>query len=160
MVDGVLKSGPVFHNRVVVESGEGQYLPFCKPQCSTKSLDSTHLQQLQREPIWIGQNRLEGILCDALQKYSCEVEFGTTLVSLTQDANGVHATIAKGDGKEETQRFEFLVGADGARGVVRSQLGLIFLGESRPGDKAIIGDIHVEGLGQDASRQFFPLATG
>ncbi|KAJ7314436.1 FAD binding domain-containing protein [Mycena albidolilacea] len=104
-----------------------------------------------KEPIWIGQNRLEGILRDALQKYFCEVEFGTTLVSLTQDVNGVHATIVKGDGKEETQRFEFLVSADGARGVVRSQLGLTFLGESRPGDKAIIGDIRVECLGQDVS---------
>jgi 2-polyprenyl-6-methoxyphenol hydroxylase-like FAD-dependent oxidoreductase len=98
---------------------------------------------------------LEGVLRDALHKYSCEVEFGTTLVSLVQDMNGVDATIVKEDGKEETQRFEFLVGADGARGVVRKQLGLTFLGESRPGNNAIIGDIRVEGLGQDAGRRQF-----
>ncbi|KAJ7314440.1 FAD binding domain-containing protein [Mycena albidolilacea] len=112
-----------------------------------------------REPIWIGQNRLEGVLRDALHKYSCEVEFGTTLVSLVRDMNGVDATIVKEDGKEETQRFEFLVGADGARGVVRKQLGLTFLGESRPGNNAIIGDIRVEGLGQDYWHMWGELAS-
>ncbi|KAF7344403.1 Pentachlorophenol 4-monooxygenase [Mycena sanguinolenta] len=101
-----------------------------------------------RGPIWLGQNRLEGILRAALQTYSCEVEFGTNLVSLTQDPDGVNATIEK-DGKEDTQRFEFVVGADGARSVVRKQLGLAFAGESHPELHAIIGDIRVEGLSQD-----------
>ncbi|KAJ6495427.1 FAD binding domain-containing protein [Mycena sanguinolenta] len=102
-----------------------------------------------REPIWLGQNRLEGILRAALQTYSCEVEFGTSLVSLMQDADGVNATIEK-DEKEDTQKFEFVVGADGARGIVRKQLGLAFAGESHPEHHAIIGDIRVEGLTQDA----------
>ncbi|KAF7356181.1 Pentachlorophenol 4-monooxygenase [Mycena venus] len=95
---------------------------------------------LSRNSIWIGQNRLEAILRAALQAYSCEVEFGTSLASFIQDTNGVDATIVKGDGQEEVQRFDFLVGADGARGVVRKQLGLAFLGESRPELQAIIGD--------------------
>ncbi|KAJ6485824.1 FAD binding domain-containing protein [Mycena sanguinolenta] len=100
-----------------------------------------------RQSIWIGQNRLEGILRAALLTYSCEVEFGTSLVSLTQDADGVNATIEK-DGKD-MQRFEFVVGADGARGVARKQLGLIFDGESHPELHAIIGDVRLEGLDQD-----------
>ncbi|KAF7356150.1 Pentachlorophenol 4-monooxygenase [Mycena venus] len=108
-----------------------------------------------RDFILIGQNRLEAILRAALQAYSCEVEFGTSLASFIQDTNGVDATIVKGDGHEEVQRFDFLVGADGARGVVRKQLGLTFLGESRPELHAIIGDVRVEGLGQDASIFFY-----
>ncbi|KAJ7648599.1 FAD binding domain-containing protein [Mycena polygramma] len=102
------------------------------------------------EIITIGQNHLEAILRDVLRtKYSCEVEFGTSLLSLKQDADGVDATIGKPDGQEETQRFEFLVGADGARGVVRKQCGLTFLGESRPSIKFIIGDLRVEGIDED-----------
>jgi 2-polyprenyl-6-methoxyphenol hydroxylase-like FAD-dependent oxidoreductase len=76
------------------------------------------------------------------------------LASFVQDADGVDATIVKPDGKEEIKRFTFLVGADGARGVVRKQLGLTFPGESRPSVKFIIADVRVEGIDEDAS---FPL---
>ncbi|KAJ6581605.1 FAD binding domain-containing protein, partial [Mycena capillaripes] len=86
-------------------------------------------------------DRVEAILRAALHKYSCNVEFGTQLASLAQDTNGVDATIIKQDGQEETQRYDFLVGADGARGVVRKQLGLTFAGESRPTTKFTLGDV-------------------
>jgi 2-polyprenyl-6-methoxyphenol hydroxylase-like FAD-dependent oxidoreductase len=75
------------------------------------------------------------------------------LASFAQDADGVDATIVKPDG-EEIKRFTFLVGADGARGVVRKQLGHTFPGESRPSVKFIIADVRVEGIDEDAS---FPL---
>jgi 2-polyprenyl-6-methoxyphenol hydroxylase-like FAD-dependent oxidoreductase len=115
-------------------------------------------ENIQADPIALGQDVLEGVLRTALkEKYSCEVEFGTRLVSLTQDAEGVDAVIAKGDavlGQEDTQRFDFLVGADGARGIVRKQLGLAFLGESRPSIKFIIADVRVEGIDENVSYQF------
>ncbi|KAJ7879263.1 pentachlorophenol 4-monooxygenase [Mycena olivaceomarginata] len=105
------------------------------------------------DTIILGQDVLEGVLRTALkEKYSCEVEFGTRLVSLTQDAEGVDAVIAKGDavlGQEDTQTFDFLVGADGARGIVRKQLGLVFLGKSRPSFKFIIADVRVEGIDEN-----------
>ncbi|KAJ7797725.1 hypothetical protein B0H14DRAFT_3093089 [Mycena olivaceomarginata] len=105
------------------------------------------------DAIILGQDVLEGVHRTALkEKYSCEVEFGTRLVSLTQDAEGVDVVIAKGDtvlGQEDTQRFDFLVGADGARGIVRKQLGLAFLGESRPSFKFIIADVRVEGIDEN-----------
>ncbi|KAJ7182518.1 FAD binding domain-containing protein [Mycena crocata] len=97
----------------------------------------------------IGQDHLEAILRRALQKYSCEVEFGNGLVSLTQDDSGAEATMVTHEGKTEIQRFEFLVGADGARGVVRKQLGLSFLGESRPAIRWILADLRVEGIDED-----------
>ncbi|KAJ7503274.1 FAD binding domain-containing protein [Mycena galericulata] len=97
----------------------------------------------------IGQNHLESVLREALRKTSCEVEFGTELVSLAQDADGVDATIIKKNGKEEVQRYDFLVGTDGARGVVRKQLGLPFLGESRPSVNFIIADVRLEGIDGD-----------
>ncbi|KAF7356154.1 Pentachlorophenol 4-monooxygenase [Mycena venus] len=99
--------------------------------------------------ITIGQDHLEDVLRIALQKYSCEVEFGTSLVSFTQDADGVDAIIKGEKGQEETHRFDFLIGADGARGVVRKQLGLSFLGESRPFVKFIIADVRIEGIDEE-----------
>ncbi|KAJ7799891.1 FAD binding domain-containing protein [Mycena olivaceomarginata] len=107
------------------------------------------------DPIALGQDVLEGVLRAVLKEtYSCEVEFGTRLVSFTQDAGGVDAVVVKGDaGQDETltQRFDFLVGADGARGIVRKQLGLDFLGESRPSVKFIIADLRVQGIDEDVS---------
>ncbi|KAJ7817055.1 FAD binding domain-containing protein [Mycena olivaceomarginata] len=104
-------------------------------------------------PMTLGQDVLEGVLRAILKEtYSCEVEFGTRLVSFTQDAGGVDVVFVKGAaGQEETltQRFDFLVGADGARGIVRKQLGLDFLGESRPSVKFIIADLRVQGIDED-----------
>ncbi|KAJ7696581.1 FAD binding domain-containing protein [Mycena rosella] len=99
--------------------------------------------------ILVGQNDVEGILRAALREYSCEVEYGTELVSLAQDADGVDATITTQDVRQETRRFTFLVGADGGRSAVRKQLGLAFLGESRPSLKYVIADIMVEGIDGD-----------
>ncbi|KAJ7879260.1 FAD binding domain-containing protein, partial [Mycena olivaceomarginata] len=110
------------------------------------------------ELLTLGQDFLEGVLRAALkERYSCEVEFGTQLVSFTQDAGGVNAVIVKGDavpGQDDTQRFDFLVGADGAHGIVRKHLGLPFLGESWPSVKFIIADVRVEGIDEDADRYF------
>ncbi|KAF8216600.1 FAD binding domain-containing protein [Mycena galopus ATCC 62051] len=99
--------------------------------------------------ISIGQNHLEAILRAALHKYSCTVEFGTQLAAFTHDADGVDATIIKQNGQEETKRYDFLVGADGAKGVVRKQLGLTFVGESRPSVEFVLGDLVVEGIDQN-----------
>jgi len=45
--------------------------------------------------ILIGQDQLEGVLRSALKKYDCEVEFGTALVSLEQNADHVSTTLSK-----------------------------------------------------------------
>ncbi|KAJ6619853.1 FAD binding domain-containing protein [Mycena sp. CBHHK59/15] len=112
-----------------------------------------HLEPTPDRPLLnlltIGQNQLEAILRATLQKYSCKVEFGHGLVSLVQDAGGVDATILNQEGQEETQRFDFLVGTDGARGAVQKQLGLSFLGESRPSIHFVVADVHAEGIDAD-----------
>ncbi|KAJ7696576.1 FAD binding domain-containing protein [Mycena rosella] len=96
--------------------------------------------------IVIGQNHVEDALRAVLRQYSCDVEFGTELVSLAQDGEGVNATTTKQNGQQETQRFDFLVGTDGGRGVVRKLLGLTFLGESRPSVNWLLADVVMEGI--------------
>ncbi|KAJ7489247.1 hypothetical protein FB451DRAFT_1522774 [Mycena latifolia] len=107
----------------------------------------------QRNIITLGQDSLETILRATLAaKYSCQVENGKALVSFTHDSAGVDVMIKdEVHGAEEHGRYDFLVGTDGAHGVVRKQLGLSFMGESRPYIKFIIADVRVEGLDEDAN---------
>lgn len=104
----------------------------------------------------LGQDTLEGIFHQQLAKLGCVVEKGTELLSFEQNKNYVEVKLCK-RGPEglreeyETERYEWMVGTDGAKGVVRKQLGLSFLGETRKVENFVVGDICVEGL----SRKFW-----
>ncbi|KAG1838962.1 chitin synthase III catalytic subunit-domain-containing protein [Suillus tomentosus] len=84
----------------------------------------------------------------AQEKFSCSVEMGTELRSFEQFDEGVTAVLAK-NGILETFDTKWIVGADGAKGVVRKQLGLTFLGETRDDIRLIMGDIRLHGVGLD-----------
>ncbi|KAI3616972.1 putative monooxygenase [Moniliophthora roreri] len=90
------------------------------------------------------QEQQQNIMRQILEKeYGCVVERETELDSFTQDKDKVVVNLAK-KGKEETTNVKWLVGADGARSVVRKQLGLTFLGESHADVTFVIGDIEVK----------------
>ncbi|EPQ61229.1 monooxygenase [Gloeophyllum trabeum ATCC 11539] len=100
----------------------------------------------------LGQDHLEATLRKHLERRGYHVEFGTELVSLEQDADRVVARLVKkenGQDVHETIETKFLIGADGAKGIVRKQLGLKFQGETRDGQHMIIADVHIEGLDND-----------
>ena len=107
----------------------------------------------------LGQDQLEKIFHSALAEYGCAVELGTELVSFTQDESSVSVNLAhrgsnskEGEGSTiERVSYDWVIGCDGARGVVRKQLGLSFLGETRNVQNFIVGDIIVEGLEQNVS---------
>ncbi|KAJ7481766.1 FAD binding domain-containing protein [Mycena latifolia] len=96
----------------------------------------------------LSQEFHEEILRDHLQKLSCSVELATELRGFEQFPDYVVANIVKTDtdGKEkaESTKFDWLVGADGARGIVRKQLGLSFLGETHEEQHIALGDIVIE----------------
>ncbi|KAJ7846062.1 FAD binding domain-containing protein [Mycena olivaceomarginata] len=98
----------------------------------------------------IPQDLHEEILRAHLQKLSCSVELGSELRSFEQFPDNVIAHIVKTDSDgnqlEESTSFDWLIGTDGARGVVRKQLGLSFLGETREEQYIALGDIVVEGV--------------
>ncbi|KAL4242532.1 Rifampicin monooxygenase-like protein [Abortiporus biennis] len=112
-------------------------------------------------PRMLGQDRIEAILRSHLTKLGVEIERSTELVKFQQDSNGVTAEILKRnlDNQEirETAHFNFLVGADGARGVTRKQLGLTFLGESTS-NHVLIGDLFIKGLTSDVFHNWRPSA--
>lgn len=106
---------------------------------------------LQPNVVMLGQDHLEQILRTELQKLGCETEWGTTLLSFEQPKGGdcVHTSISRPGSEEditESVTFDFLVGTDGARGIVRKSLGLTFLGETSNADRLVVGDVMVFGL--------------
>ncbi|KAK1230731.1 hypothetical protein PQX77_006181 [Marasmius sp. AFHP31] len=96
----------------------------------------------------LGQDKHEAVLRKRLaEDYNTHVELGTELKSFEQTDDYVESRLVKHvDGKEveEVFRSEFLVGTDGARSVVRKQLGLTFLGKSDEQTSVIAGDVRIK----------------
>ncbi|EED83917.1 hypothetical monooxygenase [Postia placenta Mad-698-R] len=110
----------------------------------------------------LGQAKTEQILREHLAKYGCHVERGTELLSLEQNGSHVVAHLVKRSGDEEANESvvsRWLVGTDGARGTVRKQLGLTFLGESLSG-KFVFGEIVVKNLSRDCSHNWGSFESG
>ncbi|KAG2071729.1 hypothetical protein BDR04DRAFT_1097681 [Suillus decipiens] len=103
-------------------------------------------------PKSMGQQLLDVILRRHLEKFSCSVEMGTELRSFEQSDQGVTAILTK-NGMSETFDTKWIIGADGAKGVVRKQLGLTFLGETRDDSRIVTGDIRLTGVGLDRVHQ-------
>ncbi|EGN99583.1 hypothetical protein SERLA73DRAFT_72393 [Serpula lacrymans var. lacrymans S7.3] len=113
-------------------------------------------------PCMLGQQTLEGILRAHLEKLSCFVETGTELRSFEQFPDHVVAhVVKKRDGEEiqETIKATWLIGADGAKSVVRKQLGLTFLGETKDDLRLITGDIRLKGLDHEHWHLFGEMKT-
>ncbi|KAI0674217.1 FAD binding domain-containing protein [Trametes maxima] len=100
----------------------------------------------------ISQYLLEGIFRDHLAEHGIRVELATELVSLEQDRDGVTATLSKGNttgGRIEKARVAYVIGADGAKGVTRKQIGATFEGQTKDLDGQVWADVEVEGLSSD-----------
>ncbi|KAJ7185366.1 FAD binding domain-containing protein [Mycena filopes] len=105
-------------------------------------------------PVSLNQDLHEQVLRGYLTALGGTIELGTTLRTFEQFPDRVIAQIVKPgvDGaalEVETRRFDWLVGTDGVHSVVRKQLGLSFLGETKEEQHVLVGDIVVEsGLDQ------------
>jgi putative polyketide hydroxylase len=78
----------------------------------------------------VPQDHLEPVLLEHLSSFPvAEVGFGTELVAVDQDGDGVTAVLRDGaTGARRTVRAGYLVGADGAHSRVRAELGLAMIG--------------------------------
>jgi 2-polyprenyl-6-methoxyphenol hydroxylase-like FAD-dependent oxidoreductase len=84
------------------------------------------------------QSKTEKILIDFLEKNGHPVERNVELISLTQSEENVTAVLKHNDGNKETIFARWLVGADGAKSVVRHQLEIPFGGETYPLDLFVL----------------------
>ncbi|HYC05927.1 MAG TPA: FAD-dependent monooxygenase [Azospirillaceae bacterium] len=89
--------------------------------------ETAHPYRLQCE-----QDRLTALALEALRAEPlAEIWFGVTVESVDQDGDGV-TVLTRRDGERLALRAPWLVGADGARSVVRKSVGLEFAGETYP----------------------------
>ena len=88
------------------------------------------------------QYETERLLREQLDGYGVEIERGVSLTALTQDEDGVTATLATPSG-EQTVRAGYLVGGDGAHSVTRHELGLGFEGDAFA-EQYMLGDVVVD----------------
>ncbi|KAJ8096421.1 hypothetical protein PM082_011584 [Marasmius tenuissimus] len=141
---------------IEVASGKAQPMRiYTSPEGPAHVAEANMVEPMENTPefpiingVMLGQDRHEAILRKHLaDDYNTHVELGTELKSFVQTEDHVESCLVKQvDGKEieEVVRTKFLVGADGARGAVRKQLGLTFLGESHPQIGMVVGDLHIK----------------
>ena len=89
--------------------------------------DTAHPYRLQCE-----QARLNRILVGEIEKLdNVDLRFGAEVSEVTQDGNGVAVTATRG-GKTEVLTGRYVIGADGARSIVRKSFGIDFHGKAYP----------------------------
>src|SRR5690606_12411838 len=103
-------------------------------------------------PLMIPQSNTEATMRDRLAELGAEVRFGQELVRFKQDDEGVIAQISGPEGVE-TQRFRYLIGADGGRSFVRKVLGFDSPGKTL-GVRAMVADVSLTGLSRERWHQF------
>ncbi len=82
------------------------------------------------------QDLLDEILLAAARKRGAEIRFGTEVVAVEQDAEGVTATLAEGASRR-TVRAGYLIVADGAGGGLREALGVPASGQGLIGEPIV-----------------------
>ncbi|KAF8959501.1 FAD binding domain-containing protein [Flammula alnicola] len=116
--------------------------------------------------VLLGQDNLDKILRAELEKLGCQVELGVELQTMEQFDNRVDVKLLKhslkqdadDDAVAEEASYHWVIGADGAKGVVRKQAGLSFLGETAE-ENFYIGDLKVEGLSENYGTSLRPTET-
>jgi 2-polyprenyl-6-methoxyphenol hydroxylase-like FAD-dependent oxidoreductase len=105
---------------------------------------------MQLNLLLLGQENLDKIFRAELEKYGCTVELGVELQSLEQFDSHVQVKLLRHsldstEAQPEEGSYEWVIGADGARGAARKQLNLSFLGETTV-EKFVVGDMKIDGL--------------
>lgn len=106
---------------------------------------STPYASVLLTPQWRTEEALRGLL----ERSGGQVELATELTSITQDENGVTATLRRDDG-ESLVHCQYLVAADGGRSFVRRFLQVPFEGETWKDERMYVGDVRLRGLDREA----------
>ncbi|MFJ3909047.1 FAD-dependent monooxygenase [Streptomyces vinaceus] len=118
-----------------------------------KYFDGAHVKDtpVVDSGLLIGQWQIEGALRERLAGLGVQVEYGSRLAGITQDAAGVRAELA--DGTLIAARY--LAGCDGGRSTTRTLLGIPFEGSTQEEPTMVVGDVRAEGLSRDFWHQWF-----
>jgi 2-polyprenyl-6-methoxyphenol hydroxylase-like FAD-dependent oxidoreductase len=100
------------------------------------------------DPLQIGQFEVEHALRHRLAELGGHVEFGTEVVGVDQDDDGVTATVRTSAG-DRTIRARFAVAADGGKSGTRKLVGLPLVGKTYEEQRWYLGDVTAPDLDRD-----------
>ena len=80
--------------------------------------------------LMLEQSKNEELLYEFIRSHNRDVSWKTELESFSQDESGVTAEVKLPSGESQTIRGKYLVGCDGAKSVIRRDLGLTFEGST------------------------------
>jgi len=80
--------------------------------------------------LMLEQSKNEELLYEFIRSHGRDVSWKTELESFSQDENGVTGQVKLPSGESQTINGKYLVGCDGAKSVVRHELGLTFEGST------------------------------
>ena len=91
----------------------------------------------------VGRETMTAVLLEHLRRYpGAQIEWGMTVTHVAQDTDGM-TVVAESDDGDRTYRSSWVVGADGARSIVRRQLGMAFAGMTWP-DRFVATDLRFD----------------
>jgi 2-polyprenyl-6-methoxyphenol hydroxylase-like FAD-dependent oxidoreductase len=103
-------------------------------------------------PMRVSQVEIEPVLQGVVRKLpAVETRWDVAFEELTQDTEGVSATLRAADGSEEQLRCQYLVGCDGGSSEVRNCLGIRLDGEARVMDRLLV---HFRSTSHDVLQHF------
>jgi 2-polyprenyl-6-methoxyphenol hydroxylase-like FAD-dependent oxidoreductase len=106
-------------------------------------------------PLIIDQPHTETVLEGSLHHLGQQVLRGVMLTDIAPDTDGVLATFTYPDGRIESKKFSYVIGADGAHSIVRKSMTNQFLGTTYD-DAFILADAEcIHPLDHDRFRIFF-----
>ncbi|KAF3016123.1 hypothetical protein E8E14_004630 [Neopestalotiopsis sp. 37M] len=112
------------------------------------------------KPVIISQADTEEYLDSLLAKQGITIEMGVEAKTITPDAEGVTVVLASQDGKEETIRTKYVVGADGAHSSVRhAAKSITFDGEAYQ-QEFILADVRLRTDPLPNDRAYFCMDQG
>ena len=82
--------------------------------------------------LMLEQSKTEQLLIDFISNFGYSVERNTELLRFAEDTEGVISILKPANGKEETVRTKYLIGADGGNSTIRKQLNIPFIGLTHP----------------------------
>ena len=91
----------------------------------------------------LAQYEVERILEACLARHGGKVRYGWTLAGFSEEADCVRAELTGSDGETQRTTSRFIVGCDGGHSLVRTTLGLDFVGDHFP-QTFVLADLELE----------------
>lgn len=117
-------------------------------------LDFSQLHSRYPFTLIINQNVIEQVLRDQLATLGTAVEWSTELRSLSSEPDGLLTAqlVHQPSGREEIVRTKWLVGCDGVRSAVRTQLDIPYEGDEYTGMQTRMMDVPLQGFPLEDNR--------